>query len=407
MPAPRKRRSKDKARREFEDRIRRSPVLSIQARTLWVEIDRGWCWDDKSCYPSQETLGNAIGLSVRSIRRYQKELEEAKVLIVRNHPKKGNCYFIPDELPEDVAPRERVINTNIMSSVDRTRMAGHGADDQPDLAAHAGQGRPPTPAKDGRSDRPGMAADDERIEDEPREDELTEDSRATARSGRGPNGTKPSSVTPQGWKAGAKGNGITTVTLKGQKPPRQQRAADPAIVPGSARKLPESFSEVRGATEEPEFVVPPDPPPRNAESTWDYFNKLLEEHGFSRQPGAFKTLPKIHQRRLGELAHRFINEPETLMHMLQVLVGNWLEIRVALGSATRHPSDPLKGKPTPTLSPFLAGKQENVLAYCDCWVDWAQGQKPDPVRREKDRVIDAARAAWRHKPKFKPNEGAE
>jgi hypothetical protein len=150
------------------------------------------------------------------------------------------------------------------------------------------------------------------------------------------------------------------------------------------------------------MVQPAPPLPTTPATTWAYFGSLLVAHGYGKtSPANYENLPKIQQRRLKELVQRFVGEPETLAHMLEVLVKDWRELRVALSNATRLINDPVRTHARPALRLFLAGKEENVMAYFDCWEGWVQGQKPDPIRR-KERDIDISRDKWQDDAKFWP-----
>lgn len=111
---PDRKNANDKHRREQEDLVRRSPVLSDGAVRLWTELYRGWAWDGKACFPSQETLANALGWSESRVKRRLKELINVG-LVARDRTGRNNRYRLVQEIPASVCDPNRLINTHLSS----------------------------------------------------------------------------------------------------------------------------------------------------------------------------------------------------------------------------------------------------------------------------------------------------
>ncbi len=57
--------------------------LSIGAKITYAMMLK-YAWYDDHCYPGQEKLAADIGTAIRSVRRYLKELEEAKFITIHH-----------------------------------------------------------------------------------------------------------------------------------------------------------------------------------------------------------------------------------------------------------------------------------------------------------------------------------
>ena len=95
----------------------RDTSLSRDARLTWIAL-KSHAWQDPECWPGQETLARELGVSVRQVRRYLTELEEAGLVeTVQQGRGRPNRYRVPDY---PVAPTDRTP----MSVLDRTPMSG-------------------------------------------------------------------------------------------------------------------------------------------------------------------------------------------------------------------------------------------------------------------------------------------
>lgn len=74
--------------------LARHPELSPSAKALYLDIMTYADNKERTAFPSRETLGKDLGVSVRSIGRYMKELEGVGAITVirRRNKKTGNFY---------------------------------------------------------------------------------------------------------------------------------------------------------------------------------------------------------------------------------------------------------------------------------------------------------------------------
>ena len=122
------RRSQNKKMREREDLVRRSPDISDGAKLLWIELQRGWAWDDLTCDPAQETLAFALGWSIRRVKRRLAELVgHGLVIVERNDIHTRNSYTLAEKIPEDLCDPKRLIN-RILLQLKREMMEKQGTD---------------------------------------------------------------------------------------------------------------------------------------------------------------------------------------------------------------------------------------------------------------------------------------
>ncbi|MEG1142214.1 MAG: helix-turn-helix domain-containing protein [Clostridia bacterium] len=75
----------------IENRLLKDTSLSCKARMLAIIIS-SYCHEGNECYPSQQTLANDMGMSVRSIQRYLTELKEAGIVRVIRRGHTSNIY---------------------------------------------------------------------------------------------------------------------------------------------------------------------------------------------------------------------------------------------------------------------------------------------------------------------------
>ena len=74
--------------------ILRNPDLSAGAKTTYA-LFLSYAWHNDYCFPGQETLANALGMSVGSVNAYVKELEASNLIeITRRGQGKTNLYTI-------------------------------------------------------------------------------------------------------------------------------------------------------------------------------------------------------------------------------------------------------------------------------------------------------------------------
>ena len=74
--------------------ILRNPDLSPGAKTTYA-LFLSYAWHNDLCFPGQETLAQALGMSVGSVNAYVKELEATGLVeITRRGQGKTNLYTI-------------------------------------------------------------------------------------------------------------------------------------------------------------------------------------------------------------------------------------------------------------------------------------------------------------------------
>ena len=201
MAARKSKRRKDKGTREREDLVRRSPVVSVGAKLLWIELVRGWAWNDDTCFPGQEALAEALSVGIRSIQRWSAELRGHGLIEVRKTPT-GNFYSLAQSIPEDICPPDRLMNRSIVKALARGEGSNllqtdgnsvelvarpkrqSGGRSAANLAAQDG-GDPPNrrqiSRQSGGRSSANLAPEDENKEDERVEDEIS--TGATTRAG--------------------------------------------------------------------------------------------------------------------------------------------------------------------------------------------------------------------------------
>jgi hypothetical protein len=74
--------------------ILRNPDLSIGAKTTYA-LFLSYAWHNNCCFPGQDTLAQAIGMSIGSVNAFIKELEASGLIeITRRGQGKTNLYTI-------------------------------------------------------------------------------------------------------------------------------------------------------------------------------------------------------------------------------------------------------------------------------------------------------------------------
>ena len=74
--------------------ILRNPDISIGAKTVY-SLFISYAWHNNFCFPGQETLAKAIGMSVGSVNAFIKELQACGLIdITRRGQGKTNIYTI-------------------------------------------------------------------------------------------------------------------------------------------------------------------------------------------------------------------------------------------------------------------------------------------------------------------------
>jgi helix-turn-helix protein len=74
--------------------ILRNPAISIGAKTVY-SLFISYAWHNNFCFPGQETLAKAIGMSVGSVNAFIKELEAVGLIeIERRGQGRTNLYTI-------------------------------------------------------------------------------------------------------------------------------------------------------------------------------------------------------------------------------------------------------------------------------------------------------------------------
>ena len=74
--------------------------LSVGAKLLYAMLLK-YAWSDDGCFPGQQKLAEDMGSGERSVRTYQKELEDAKCLEVKQRGLgKTNLYRLHITVPK-------------------------------------------------------------------------------------------------------------------------------------------------------------------------------------------------------------------------------------------------------------------------------------------------------------------
>ena len=74
--------------------ILRNPGISIGAKTTYA-LFLSYAWHNSLCFPGQDTLAKAIGMSIGSVNAFIKELEKCGLIeITRRGQGKTNLYTI-------------------------------------------------------------------------------------------------------------------------------------------------------------------------------------------------------------------------------------------------------------------------------------------------------------------------
>ena len=74
--------------------ILRDPAISIGAKTTYA-LFLSYAWHNSLCFPGQDTLAKAIGMSIGSVNAFIKELEGCGLIeITRRGQGKTNLYTI-------------------------------------------------------------------------------------------------------------------------------------------------------------------------------------------------------------------------------------------------------------------------------------------------------------------------
>jgi hypothetical protein len=74
--------------------ILRNPAISIGAKTVY-SLFISYAWHNNFCFPGQETLAKAIGMSVGSVNAFIKELEAVSLIeIERRGQGRTNLYTV-------------------------------------------------------------------------------------------------------------------------------------------------------------------------------------------------------------------------------------------------------------------------------------------------------------------------
>ena len=74
--------------------ILRSAKLTPTAKLTYAML-LSYAWQNDFCFPGQERLAEDIGISVRGVRTYLKELEAKKLLVIKHQGQgRPNKYFL-------------------------------------------------------------------------------------------------------------------------------------------------------------------------------------------------------------------------------------------------------------------------------------------------------------------------
>jgi len=121
----------------LEEVDRRAADVGAGAVALALRLFLSWNSKDGFCFPSQETLARALGVSSKSASRYQKALERSGLLVVekrkmRRSKHAHNIYFFA--LPDHLILRSKPMMENNKTIGDQTNAAN---DDVPETTREA------------------------------------------------------------------------------------------------------------------------------------------------------------------------------------------------------------------------------------------------------------------------------
>lgn len=338
----RKHRSQDKALRAREDLVRRAPGLTDSEKILWIEIARGWAWDDKSCFPSQESLADALGWSTRKVRRQIASLVSHCLLRVKRSGKcHTNIYELPERIPESICSPARLINKTlkdtfevVSASGDRTTLSAGRTRNRTDSAAGTGQDCPISEDNSDLSDRTVLSSEDELPEDEPQEeDENTEGMRVpehsqpdTAES----HAPEDNQVEDEGSDEEPEiGSGDELTELAREAPaapsgrkiaPRtghRNRAADKSFCAGAGR------IGASASAPDTEFVTAKPMLPETPDQIHSLLNAEIKEKYGAAAAGSTITSLMVKQRHAVQKTIVEKYNPEVVLAMVRVLVWDW------------------------------------------------------------------------------------
>lgn len=333
----RSKRSQDKKLREREDLVRRSPTLSDGAKILWIELLRGWAWDDTSCCPSQEALGIALGWSVRRVKRRLAELVGFDLLKVSKDDRHArNTYTLCDRIPEDVCHPKRLINKTLRecSILEQGTESSRAILEQGTELSCAilGQGTESSPAS-------GVAGDgivpylgtELSPKDESTKDELKEEDESTVRRAERTDveASKPSNECPVGMKNEGVGLSESRNEIEGllieteaEKPIRRKRRGRRA---GDASLVGLPHLEPKGATSPAahlSYAEAGPPPPQTPSDVLELLKWEIEQK-YGRD--AAESVRTLSAQEAGQIKRAILSKysPKVVVGMIRVLVWDW------------------------------------------------------------------------------------
>lgn len=335
-------RRQDKMTREREDLVRRSPIVSVGAKLLWIELVRGWAWNDDTCFPGQEALAEALGVGTRSIQRWSAELRGHGLIEVRKTPT-GNFYSLAKIVPAEICAPDRLINRTIVAAASSncenytstpSRQSGGKSD-----ANLASGNDPVTPNRREPSRQSGawgdanLADEDEYFEDENREDEKS--TGATSRAGESAGGNNldellsEDNVVPSDVKRRKR--------VKKQTPPkeRSKRSAKKALV-GIEGSLAEAH---RKAVAGSKYTNATPPPPESPRDLLELLRSEIREKYGDKAARALDSDPTGKDSKSCNTTILSKFTPDVVMKMVRVLVWDWEMVR------TQYPPAPLVKHP--------------------------------------------------------------
>lgn len=341
MVTRRSSRKQDKKLREREDLVRRAPDLSDGAKVLWIELLRGWAWDDLSCCPSQEALAIALGWSVRRVKRRLAELVGFELIkVTRSETHKRNTYEIATRIPEAVCHPLRLINKTLKDM----KNSSQGAELSPLILVD--KGTPPSPtwgrncpvlpvSGDETVPKQGteLAPKDESLEDETKEEDETKRVLSHTHGSHGsscmlqcPSGTNEGRTQDPFLEEGPED--FLSLSLVTDPPtkrasPRKRRSPDKSLtgIASSLHKGP--VSPAASA----QYVEASPPPP---ETPNDILNLLRSE--IAAKYGDEVSAPcgmALSGKERGQLKSGILAKyaPDVILAMIRVLVWDWEVVR--------------------------------------------------------------------------------
>jgi hypothetical protein len=96
--------------------VLRYPHLSARAKVVWSDLAFNWAWGDPTCYPNQDLIAKAMGVSRSTVTRCITELKKIG-LVSTTRGENGNCYNLVEDPPPVLRAGSLIDNRAISRSL--------------------------------------------------------------------------------------------------------------------------------------------------------------------------------------------------------------------------------------------------------------------------------------------------